>query len=62
MRHGARKTKARDRTLPRLSLRIIKAIERIPIIKDKRRVGFLILLSLKARTSQSRRIITRKKP
>jgi hypothetical protein len=62
IRPRARKTKARERCLPSLSLRIIKMIQRTLMIKDKRRHAFLILLSPKTKTSQSRRTITRQKP
>jgi hypothetical protein len=47
----SKKEKARESTLPSLSLRIIKAIESSLMIKDKRRHGFPILLSPKTRTS-----------
>jgi hypothetical protein len=62
MRPEARKIKARERILPSLSLRIIIAIDRNLMIKDKIRYSFLILLSPKTRTCQSRHTKTRKQP
>jgi hypothetical protein len=61
-RPRVRNTKARKSTLPSLSLRNIKVIERSLMIKGKRRHGFEILLSPKTRTYQSRCTIIRKKP
>jgi hypothetical protein len=62
IRQGARRTKVREKRFPSLSLQVIEVIGRSLITRDKRRHGFPTLLSLRKRTSQSGRTITRKKP
>jgi hypothetical protein len=62
MKPRARRTKAREKRFLSLSLQVIEAIRRSVITRDKRRHSVLTLLSLRKRTSQSRRSIIGKKP
>jgi hypothetical protein len=54
--------KDKGKRFPSLSLQVVEVIQRSRMTRDKRRHGFLSLLSAGKTMSQSRRTIIRKKP